>query len=188
MGDMMEITPDTWEHYRHELNRFIHRRIENPMDAEDLLQDVLIKAYQKQGQLTDGGKLRGWLYQIARHAITDYYRLNRNGQVALDDWSSILMTAIEEPDHEAALLACVSCLIEELPDKYRDPLMASDIHEIPQHVLSQQLGLSYSGLKSRVQRGREKLKQSLESICGAEVSQYRQLTCGSQSSTCNCPI
>lgn len=184
----MEITPDTWEHYRHELNRFIHRRIENPMDAEDLLQDVLIKAYQKQGQLTDGGKLRGWLYQIARHAITDYYRLNRNGQVALDDWSSILMTAIEEPDHEAALLACVSCLIEELPDKYRDPLMASDIHEIPQHVLSQQLGLSYSGLKSRVQRGREKLKQSLESICGAEVSQYRQLTCGSQSSTCNCPI
>ncbi|MBI5928585.1 MAG: sigma-70 family RNA polymerase sigma factor [Chloroflexi bacterium] len=182
----MNIAIETWEHYRHELNRFIHRRIDNPMDAEDILQDVLFKAYQKQYQLADVDKLRGWLYQIARHAIMDYYRATHEWPVELDDWSSILMTTLEETDDEGELLNCLLCLVEELPDKYRSALVASDFQEIPQHLLSQQLGLSYSGLKSRVQRGREKLRQSLESVCGVEVHHYRQMTGCSQSQACDC--
>lgn len=171
---------DTWEHYRHELNHFIHRRVDNPMDAEDILQDVLIKAYRKQYQLTDGNKLWAWLYQIARNAITDYHRASPEWQVSLEESSPLLITFEETGEAEnnsAALMACMLCLIEELPEKYRAALVASDFQEIPQHLLGQQLGLSYSAIKSRVQRGREKLRQSIEMRCGSEINQYQEIAC-----------
>jgi RNA polymerase sigma-70 factor, ECF subfamily len=172
-----------WETYQQELGRFVHRRIENRMDAEDVLQDVLLKAYAKQHQMNREENALGWLFQIARHAIIDYYRSQRTVVVPLSD--DLPSLPIEDHHEEEALISCMVSLVECLPEKYRTALIATEFQHIPQHLLSEQLGLSYSGTKSRVQRGREQLRQLIEALCVIEVGEYKEQTCTPQLGFCN---
>ena len=63
-----------WSEYRTRLHRFILKRINNPVVAEDLVQEILAKAYSQLDQLRDREKLLPWMYQATRNAIVDYYR------------------------------------------------------------------------------------------------------------------
>ncbi len=184
------ISTTVWETYRQQLSNFVRKRIDNPMDAEDVLQETLYKAFRNHHQLSHTDKLEGWLYQIARHTIIDYYRNRPQWFVPLEDEIAPFINPLnEETDEHQALLDCVVCLVDALPEKYRTVLVASDLQEMPQYLLSQQLGLSYSGTKSRVQRGREKLRQLLEVHCAPEINQYQQIVCcAPQQSSCNCVI
>lgn len=180
------MTTNTWETYHHEIHQFINRRINNPMDAEDVLQEVMVKALTKYYQLTDATRFRGWLYQIARHSIIDYYRTHQHNALPLDEIALLVDMPIEGKDERAALIACMVSLVETLPEKYRTALVAAEFYEVPQHLLSQQLGLSYSGTKSRVQRGREKLRELLETLCIVEMNQYQQTGCTPKLGECDC--
>lgn len=174
----------TWETYNEELRQFVGRRVNNAMDADDVLQDVLLKAYRQQHQLDDPTRIRAWIYQIARNTIIDYYRSKRAPYVLLDDWSDVIPAPIDDDKTNAEIIACVLSVVEDLPEKYRTALVAADLYEIPQNLLSHQLGVSYSGMKSRVQRGREKLRQMLEQRCRVEVSQYRDLNHSPRTKVC----
>jgi RNA polymerase sigma-70 factor (ECF subfamily) len=173
-----------WETYQQELGRFVHRRIDNRMDAEDVLQDVLLKAYAKQHHVASEENAMGWLFQIARHAIIDYYRGQHSVVVPLSD--DVPSSPVEDNREEEALIACMVSLVEKLPEKYRTALVAAEFQQVPQHLLSKQLGLSYSGTKSRVQRGRDQLRQLIEAICVVEVSHYKGHACTPQLSFCDC--
>lgn len=163
-----------WSTFHRELGKFIHKRISNPFDAEDVLQDVLLKAYLKQDQLCDSAKMRSWLYQIARNAIIDYYRTRKHLNVPIDDWAETLTQQTDSSPERDALVDCVVKMIDHLPEKYRHAVFTADIQQVPQYELSNALGLSYSGAKSRVQRGREKLRDLIEDACGVEVNDYQQ--------------
>jgi RNA polymerase sigma-70 factor, ECF subfamily len=173
-----------WDAYTNELRNFIKRRINDPMDADDVLQDVLLKAYRHQDQLTAESNIRAWLYQIARNTIIDFYRQQRPAVAPLDDYFDVLPNPHDGTAPNAEIIDCVLSLVHDLPEKYRQALVAADLYEIPQNLLSDQLGLSYSGTKSRVQRGREQLRQMLEIRCQVEVDQYKAMHCTPQSEIC----
>lgn len=63
-------------------------------------------------------------------------------------------------------------IISTLPDKYREALMLSDIKGVSQKEIAEQLNISYSGAKSRVQRGREMLKATYEKCCDISTDVY----------------
>lgn len=163
-----------------EISRFITNRVSNPQDAEDLLQDILIKAYLKQEQLQDASRLRAWLFQIARHTLIDYYRRPAAESIPFDALAETLVNehlTYEEDFSDpsgSSLSDCVTSLIPFLSDKYRQALVMADLEGQPQTELSQQLGLSYSGVKSRVQRGREQLGQLLETFCHPQLTEAYQ--------------
>jgi RNA polymerase sigma-70 factor (ECF subfamily) len=63
------------------------------------------------------------------------------------------------------LLPCVAAMVDGLPDTYREALRLTEYEGLSQKALSVQLGISFSGAKSRVQRAREKIKQQLLDCC-----------------------
>lgn len=63
-----------WQEYRTRLINFVRGRVRSSADAEDIVHDVLTRAYGQRDTLRDRDKLTAWLYQIARNAVTDYYR------------------------------------------------------------------------------------------------------------------
>ncbi len=67
------------------------------------------------------------------------------------------------------LAQCLRPLINELPEKYGLPLTLADLEGKSQQQVAEQLGLSLSGAKSRVQRGREKLRQKILACCALET-------------------
>ncbi|HQQ95587.1 MAG TPA: sigma factor, partial [Bacteroidia bacterium] len=78
-----------WAKTQGELKNFVYRKVRDKALAEDIVQDVLLKVYAKLGQLKDTEKVSGWIYQITRNAITDYYRSKSKNIFIQDlDWNN----------------------------------------------------------------------------------------------------
>jgi RNA polymerase sigma-70 factor, ECF subfamily len=166
----MSITTEhIWEAFHAPVLQFIRRRVSNEATAEDLLQEVFLRVHQQVETLKDARKLEGWLYQIARNAIIDYYRSSRP-TISLEA-SDALDLPIDFPDDDiiSELFPSVRAMVRSLPEHDRQALILIEYQGLTQKELSERLGLSFSGAKSRVQRAREKLKQQLLACCHFEL-------------------
>ncbi len=74
---MLTTTQSVWDAFHVPLQQFIRRRVSDEATAEDVLQDVFLKIHQHMETLKDVKKLEGWIYQITRNAIIDFYRSSR---------------------------------------------------------------------------------------------------------------
>lgn len=156
--------------YYPRLKRFVANRIQNQADVEDIVQDVLIKINDHIDDLKDEQKLSSWIYQIARNSMVDYFRKKK-----WDDELPVQLQTIdeyEEPDLAQEVIACFESVIQQLPEKYKVAVELSLLKGMSQKELSERLGISYSGAKSRVQRGREMLKELLTGCCHIESDRY----------------
>jgi RNA polymerase sigma-70 factor (ECF subfamily) len=160
---MNDTITDLWQAYHARLHRFIQQRVGEAAVADDILQEVFLRVLTRIETLSDQQKLQSWLYQITRHAIIDYYR-------TLQTWHSLPDGLMAPAPDEAAqarqeLAQCLLPLLQCLPDTYRDALRLSEIEGLPlKHVAAEQ-GLSLSGAKSRIQRGRALLRAVLARCC-----------------------
>lgn len=151
-----------WTEHRTRLLTFVRRRVASLEDAEDLVQDILLKAARHTDQLQSESRLQAWLYQIARNAIADYYRASRPEMDTLDN-----DVVEEETDADAIrdIAECIEPFIQDLDPAYRDALVMADLHRLPQAEVAQRLGISISGAKSRIQRARKQLADAYTSCC-----------------------
>src|SRR5690606_3072478 len=143
--------------YEARLRSFVMKRVKDKDEANDILQQLYVKLYKHCEQLQEVRNINAWLYQIARNAVYDYYR-EQDRSIPVKDESKLeeqLQQDPEQQDSESLVLP----LINMLPSEYAEPLRLSEIEGISQKEIAERLGMSYSGAKSRVQRGREKLKE-----------------------------
>jgi RNA polymerase sigma-70 factor (ECF subfamily) len=152
-----------WETFSGPLHQFIRRRVEDPHSAEDILQDVFLKIHTHIDTLRTQDRLASWIYQIARNAIVNYYRAQR----PTAELAETIPVAEELVDDDAVreLSPCVAAMVEELPDTYREALRLTKYQGLSQKAMSERLGISFSGAKSRVQRARAKIKEQLLNCC-----------------------
>ena len=163
-------TPDLddgfWNEIADRLRRFIRSRVEDSHTADDLVQDVILKA-QLNLHSAPMHKLSAWMFQIARNVVIDHYRSRIHRRSALLDEE----TAVEETETAMVteLSGCIRPMLARLPDAYREALEQIDLGELTQTELAKQLGLSLPGVKSRVQRAREQLRTVLVSCCAPKT-------------------
>ncbi|MCD6707997.1 MAG: RNA polymerase sigma factor SigZ [Thiobacillus sp.] len=157
--------PDFWIEHKSRLRSYVAKRVRESGAVDDILQDVFLKAYASLHTVKSPGSLAAWLYRIAANSITDHYR----GQKPSEEISDEFAAPEPEPDYFAELASCLQPLIADLPETYRLPLVLSEVDGLTQKEVAVRLGLSLSGAKSRVQRGREKLRQLLFKCCDIET-------------------
>lgn len=152
-----------WHEYHDRVQRFVQRRVSDPDVAEDIVQDVFLKAHDRLDTLRDARRLDSWLFQIARNAVIDHYR--RRPTLALEDATAIPA----EPEDEASvahdLIPCLLAAIEKLPERDREALLLVVRDGLRQREVAERQGLSISGAKSRIQRARAKVRALLEWCC-----------------------
>ena len=146
-----------WEEFSGQIRGYLLQKVKQRDDADDLLQEIFIKIHNNIGTLQDEKKLAPWIHQIVRNTLTDYYRKRNLETTELNEESTLDDTEADDL-YSACISGCLKVFIDRLPDKYREPLVLSDIDELKQKDIAKKMGLSYSGLKSRVQRGREMIK------------------------------
>ncbi len=149
---------EVWTRMHEPLCRFVCARVANGQDAEDILQDVFLRIYRQRDNLRDPLRLESWMYQVARNRVIDHYRRPRPW---VDLSESIASEEDQDVDGLEPLRRSLHELIAELPEPYRQALILSDLEELPQQDLARHAGIGLSGVKSRVQRARSKLKASL---------------------------
>jgi len=158
-----------------DLRRFLHRKISDPTEVDDLLQETYLRIHRHADGLRKHDRLQSWVYQIARNALIDYFR-RRHDNVELPETLAITDDDIDDDNQAAQELAgSLAQIIQCLPEKYQQALLLTEFEGLKQHELAERLGLSLSGAKSRVQRAREKLKAALLDCCHVELDRLGQV-------------
>ena len=172
-----------WQAYRTKLYRFVLGRVNDEAVAEDIVHDVLTRAYARRDTLRDHSKFQPWLYQISRNAIVDYYRTRK----PLEELpNSLVDEKVDASDNvEEELARCLMPLIEELPAHYRQAMMLAEFEGFTQREVASKLGLSLSGAKSRVQRARRMLEALLLECCHLEFNSRGSITSYEPKEKCN---
>jgi RNA polymerase sigma-70 factor, ECF subfamily len=180
------VAPDAeaiWHEFHAGLLGFINRRVRSRETAEDILQEVMLRIHRQADGIERAEAVGAWVHAIARNAITDHYRSAR-ARRELPTGSEVDPEAAGEPETEAPevrgeLAACIAPLLRRLPTIYREALTLTELEGLTQSQAAERLGLSLSGMKSRVQRARGQLKQVLVQCCEVErdvrggLSDYR---------------
>lgn len=168
----MNLTEDIWHKYHLRLAYFIRTKVSEDM-LDDILQDVFMKIHTRLDLLKDDAKIESWLYQITRNTIIDHYRSRQTSQ-QLADWIEHPRPEKEETIRKKLSL-CLEPMIHKLPEKYRNAVQMSKIDNKTQKEVAELEGISLTGAKSRVQRGRSLLKSMLYDCCQFEVNKKNQI-------------
>ncbi len=163
--DKNELLEEVWNRLHVRLCRFICSRIPVEEDAEDILQEVFVRIHTHLETIQSLDRLEGWIYQVARNEIIDYYRRRKTvaglPEIAVED-------EYDEGNVHAELSPAVRELVETLPEPYRQAILLTEYEGLNQRELAGRLGISISGAKSRVQRAREQMRDALLSCCHFE--------------------
>jgi RNA polymerase sigma-70 factor (ECF subfamily) len=124
--------------------------------------------HRKIGTLQDAERVAAWVYQIARNVVRDHHRGTLNPTVALGDAANE-RAEDREPKSGCRDMTWLNEMIRSLPDGYRQAVQMAEIEEHTQQDVASRLGLSLSGAKSRIQRGRAMLKDVLKRCCSFEL-------------------
>lgn len=152
-----------WRGYREQLLGFVRRRLDDDATAEDLLQEVFLRMHRNPDHPANP---RAWLYKVTRSVIVDHYRA-RHPTEAMPHG-----LAAPEPDRSEQavreLAECLRPMIARLPERYRESVYLSEVEGRTQREIAEREGISLSGAKSRVQRGRARLREMLTECCAIE--------------------
>ncbi|MCO4798777.1 MAG: sigma-70 family RNA polymerase sigma factor [Colwelliaceae bacterium] len=161
-----------WRDFHQQLLMFIVKKVDSVDVAEDILQEVFIKVNQQIEQLREQDKLASWLYMICRNAIIDYYRKNRNNNTQIFEANmDVFIGELSKRHENESLHKCIATLINELDETYRQVIEDSEIFELKQAKIAERNHISLSATKSRIKRGKEKLKEKLKQCCIFEFSE-----------------
>ena len=163
-------TQHIWQEFSTHVQRFIRSRVNNEFDVEDILQDVFRKIHDNIDSVEDDTKIQSWLFRITRNTIVDYYRSKaKSHSVSIDEQEILLIMPEQDTGNlNDTVASWLSAMIADLPTKYREAIVLTELEGLTQTKLAETLGISLSGAKSRVQRGRLKLKEMLLDCCHLE--------------------
>jgi len=129
-----------------------------PDHAEDLVQDVFLRAMTQLGRLRDADHFGGWIAAIARNRITDQFRRTREFQSAED---SALEPSINETSSVQTEAAAVLSTIRSLPDAYRETLMLRLVEGMTGPEIATRTGLKHESVRVNLHRGMKQLRERL---------------------------
>jgi len=161
-----------WNEFSAKLGQFIAARVADPATAEDILQDVFLRIETRLDQLQNPAKLQGWLYLMARNVIIDHHRTCKETIEVTESLPA--EPAAHDPEVEEPK-AVFRQMIATLPELYREALVLTEFEGLTEKEMAMRLGISLSGAKSRVQRGREQLKQMLLERCEFEFDRLGRI-------------
>lgn len=184
-------TAEIWMNVRDPLERFVLKQTGDEEATRDILQNIFLRMQAGLPRLRDQDKLMPWLYRIARSAVGDHFRAEKRvRQLAEAGETPGLPSAPDESEQKdltEEFSACIPRMLDVLPEKYRQALYLTEIEGLSQKELAERLNISYSGAKSRVQRGREKLREVLLECCYIHTDVYGNIidygdrrTCGEE--------
>ena len=150
------------------------RLTRNPADAQDLVQDTLLKAMRARDQFESGTNMRAWLLRILTNTFINRYRrggLERSvldgpdADPLADGWiSASTMESMRDPESQALrpmLEKEIKRILDELPEEFRLAVVLSDVEELSYKEIADIMGCPIGTVMSRLHRGRKAMQKAL---------------------------
>jgi RNA polymerase sigma-70 factor (ECF subfamily) len=143
-------------------------------EAEDLVSDTILRAFQRWRQFQPGSNMRAWLFTILYHAFVSRKRRIDAREVPMpeteDGFNRLEPVADEDPEgtfFDSFIDEDIVRAIGELPEEYRSALVMSDVHGLRYAEIAKVLGVPEGTVKSRLFRGRRLLQGRLRGYAEA---------------------
>jgi RNA polymerase sigma-70 factor (ECF subfamily) len=175
-----------WDALRAELHRFVSRRLAGP-DAEDVVQEALVRIHRGLPAVREQGAIVGWLYQVTRNTLADHLRASRPSDELTDDHDAGPPIDVDDAAF-GRLAACVAPFVAMLADHHRQALELVELRGLSQVEAAATLGIPLSTMKSRVQRGRRELRELLEQCCTIAVDARGHVVEVTPRDRCSCRV
>jgi len=154
--------------YTDDVFKFIRSKVNSDVVAEDLTQEVLFELVKSCKKSDDVNNVKSWMFQVSRNVLYKYYNEKKLKTTEIDE-----NIAMSEGD-VFELGEAVNDLIKKLPEGYREILFKADIEGLKLQEVADDLGLSLSAVKMRVQRGRKMLLELFQNNCDIEYDAQGQ--------------
>ena len=165
---------------RERFRRFLIRQVGNAADAEDILQESLLKALQQGEKLRRNEKVVPWFYRMLRNATVDHFRRNgseaRKVESMYNDLRSAGPTDAQSDQWQRAVCRCFEGLLPALKPRYAKLIRRIDLHNEPKLEVAADLKISVATLNVAHHRARQALRRRLAIFCGA-CSREQCLSC-----------
>ncbi|MGI9423668.1 MAG: sigma-70 family RNA polymerase sigma factor [Hyphomicrobiaceae bacterium] len=173
MSETRPVSDAMWRSIELQLRTYVRSRVE-PAWVDDVIGDVIVRLLQNSQALADAANPAAYVQRVAKNAVVDHYRRRGVERKALSQVQAdaAIGGTYNSSDDEAAEIEISRCMfpfIADLPPNYRDALTLTEINQLSQKEAAKHLGLSLSGLKSRVQRGRLLLQRAVTQCCSVEI-------------------
>ena len=150
MAQNEELFAQVWETYGPGLYRFCLLQMKNPADAEDVLQDVLIKRLYHAPRFKSPEHERNWLFQVAINLCRDEWRRHRRSELPLETAAGVSIPPAELSQQDQVAI---------LPEKQRTALHLYYYEGYSVQEIARLLGVTVPTVKMRLKRGREALRK-----------------------------
>jgi RNA polymerase sigma factor (sigma-70 family) len=158
------------------LRNFIRQRVPDPLDVEDILQDVFYELVEANRLLMPIEHVTGWLFRVARNRITDLFRKKKpesfSDTAVADEDDELLLLEDLLPSPDAGpealyarnlLLAELELAVDELPKEQREVFVAHELEGRSFKVMAAETGVSVNTLLSRKRYAVRHLRERLQS-------------------------
>jgi RNA polymerase sigma-70 factor (ECF subfamily) len=160
---------EAWTEVEKHLRPFVARRVADPADIGDVLQEIYLRVQAGLPDLRDSERFGPWVYRVARNAVADHLRARARhhptGARELPGEAAEATVPNDEPDAARELASYLASFVAALPSPYREALILTELQEMNHQDAAQTLGVSLPAMKARVRRGRQQIRQMLEACC-----------------------
>ncbi|MFO1447311.1 MAG: sigma-70 family RNA polymerase sigma factor [Opitutaceae bacterium] len=153
--------------HRSAFKAFLVARVGNETDADDLLQNGLIKALQHADELKSDERSVDWFYQILRNVIIDQARSREATRRREDAWTTAVVTLADDSDAERVLCGCFAHLLPSLKPTHAELLRLVDLEGQPVSATAIALGMTANNASVTLHRARAELRKKLQEFCGS---------------------
>lgn len=143
---------------------YLVARLGNEADADDVLQNGLVKAMRSAGGVSDAEKLTAWFYRLLRNALVDHVR-SRSATAQRDAAWTVDLGQTHEVS-EKTVCACFEGLIEDLKPREAELVRRAELGGEAVTVVARSLGISPGNASVTLHRARAALRKRLEEFCG----------------------
>lgn len=162
----MNCLTTAWTAHAAELRAWLRHRTGNTALADDLLQDLFLKALRQGERFCELHNARAWLFEVARNLLADHLRVAHT-QVPLPE---DLVAQTEDLDTVDQLTRCLPRVLSELSADDREAITLCDLQGMSQADFAKLKELSLSAAKSRVQRARVRLRTQMSQACQVSMA------------------
>ena len=154
-----------WRAHEGELRRYLRHRAADADTADDVLQDVFVKAMRQGQGFCRLDNPRAWLFQVARNALVDRARTAHPHEAFSDELAGTAPLIVEAMAPVDALAGCLARTLDELTEEDQRILRICDLEGQTQRAFAAVHGLSLPATKSRLLRARQRLRDRLTRVC-----------------------
>lgn len=165
-----------WAEFVARLRAFVARRVPAGIEPDDVVQEVFLRVMRHLPSLRDAERIEAWLFQIARNTLHDAMRARQRRDGRTDALEIDIPAESNTEDvraAEAELAPCLTPMFARLSQPYRQAIELTSVHGLTQTEAAKRVGVSVSGMKSRVQRAREQLNAMLLRCCEVDIDRRR---------------